>query len=81
MARIAGVDIEKNKRCYSTYIFGLGSSRAMRILEKLKLAKIKVQDWNDEIGRFVKRCLFSKLKENYVLSFFEHQTFNGYWLL
>jgi small subunit ribosomal protein S13 len=53
MARIAGVDIPKNKRgvIALTYIFGLGSSRAIEVLEKLKLAKIKVQDWNDdEIG-------------------------------
>ena len=46
MARIAGVDIPKNKRgvIALTYIFGIGRSRAIEILEK-------VQDWNDdEIG-------------------------------
>mgnify|MGYP000526429642 CR=1 FL=1 len=36
MARIAGVDIPKNKRgvIALTYIFGLGKSRAIEILEK-----------------------------------------------
>ena len=54
MARIAGVDIPKNKRgvIALTYIFGLGKSRAVEILEKAQVRKNKkVQDWNDdEIG-------------------------------
>jgi small subunit ribosomal protein S13 len=54
MARIAGVDIPKNKRgvIALTYIFGLGSSRAIEILEKAQVSQDKkVQDWNDdEIG-------------------------------
>ena len=54
MARIAGVDIPKNKRgvIALTYIFGIGSSRAIEILEKAQVSQdIKVQDWNDdEIG-------------------------------
>jgi small subunit ribosomal protein S13 len=71
MARIAGVDIPKKRGVIAlTYIFGLGKSRAIEILEKAQVSKIKVQDWNDdEIGRFVKQYLFSKLKENYVLRF------------
>jgi ribosomal protein S13 len=45
MARIAGVDIPKTERCYSTYLhLGLGSSRAIEVLEKAKQVKIKVQD-------------------------------------
>jgi small subunit ribosomal protein S13 len=75
MARIAGVDIPKNKRCYSTYLhLWIRKSRAVEILEKLKLAKIKkVQDWNDdEIGQFEAVSVF-KMKENYVLSFFKHR--------
>ena len=37
MARIAGIDIPKNKRgvISLTYIFGVGKSRALKILEKL----------------------------------------------
>jgi small subunit ribosomal protein S13 len=51
MARIAGVDIPKNKRgvIALTYIFGLGRSRAIEILEKAQVSQDKkVQDWNDE---------------------------------
>ncbi|MBF0695008.1 MAG: 30S ribosomal protein S13 [Flavobacterium sp.] len=54
MARIAGVDIPKNKRgvIALTYIFGIGRSRAIEILEKAQVSQdTKVQDWNDdEIG-------------------------------
>ncbi|MFQ3269474.1 MAG: small subunit ribosomal protein S13 [Flavobacteriales bacterium] len=54
MARIAGVDIPKNKRgvIALTYIFGLGNSRAIEILDKAQVSQDKkVQDWNDdEIG-------------------------------
>ncbi len=51
MARIAGIDIPKNKRgvIALTYIFGIGSSRAKEILASAKIDEsIKVQDWNDE---------------------------------
>ena len=54
MARIAGVDIPKNKRgvIALTYIFGIGKSRSIEILEKAQVSQDKkVQDWNDdEIG-------------------------------
>ena len=51
MARIAGIDIPKNKRgvIALTYIFGIGRSRAKEILAEAKVDEnIKVQDWNDE---------------------------------
>ena len=51
MARIAGVDIPKNKRgvIALTYIFGIGRSRAGEILEKAQVSQdTKVQDWNDD---------------------------------
>ncbi|MCO6146926.1 30S ribosomal protein S13 [Flavobacterium sp. NRK1] len=51
MARIAGVDIPKNKRgvIALTYIFGIGRSRAKEILEKANVSEDKkVQDWNDD---------------------------------
>jgi small subunit ribosomal protein S13 len=51
MARIAGVDIPKNKRgvIALTYIFGIGRSRAAEILEKAQVSQdTKVQDWNDD---------------------------------
>ena len=55
MARIAGVDIPKQKRgvIALTYIFGIGSSRAKDILEKAGVSEDKkVNEWNDdEIGK------------------------------
>ena len=51
MARIAGVDIPKNKRgeISLTYIYGIGPSRAKEILLKLNIdVNKKVQDWTDE---------------------------------
>ncbi len=55
MARIAGVDIPKQKRgvIALTYIFGVGRSRAKEILEKAQVSEdTKVSDCNDdEIGR------------------------------
>ncbi|MDC8005557.1 30S ribosomal protein S13 [Aureisphaera galaxeae] len=55
MARIAGVDIPKQKRgvIALTYIFGVGKSRAQSILEKAGVSEDKkVNEWNDdEIGK------------------------------
>jgi small subunit ribosomal protein S13 len=55
MARIAGIDIPKQKRgvIALTYIFGIGKSRAKEILGTAKVNEdTKVSDWNDdEIGR------------------------------
>ncbi|WP_027078369.1 30S ribosomal protein S13 [Maribacter antarcticus] len=55
MARIAGIDIPKQKRgvIALTYIFGIGRSRSKDILEKAQVSEdTKVSDWNDdEIGR------------------------------
>ena len=51
MARIAGVDIPKQKRgvISLTYIYGIGRSRAKEILETAKVDEnIKVSDWTDE---------------------------------
>ena len=50
MARIAGIDIPKNKRgvISLTYIFGVGKSRALKILEKAGIDQNKkVSEWND----------------------------------
>jgi len=51
MARIAGIDLPKNKRGIIglTYIFGIGRSTAKEILEKSGIdINVKVQDWNDD---------------------------------
>ncbi|WP_416440215.1 30S ribosomal protein S13 [Leeuwenhoekiella sp. A16] len=55
MARIAGVDIPKQKRgvIALTYIFGIGNSRAKEILAQADVDEdLKVSDWDDDqIGR------------------------------
>lgn len=55
MARIAGVDIPKQKRgvIALTYIYGVGKSRAQEILQDANVEEgKKVSDWDDdEIGR------------------------------
>ncbi len=51
MARIAGVDLPKNKRgCISlTYIYGIGATRAVKILDTVGIDhNTKVNDWSDE---------------------------------
>ena len=66
MARIAGVDIPKNKRgvIALTYIFGIGRSRAVEILEKAQVSQdTKVQDWNDdEIGAIREAVSYYKIE-------------------
>lgn len=55
MARIAGIDLPKNKRGVIglTYIFGIGKSRAKEILGRAQVNEdTKVNEWNDdEISR------------------------------
>jgi len=51
MARIAGVDLPRNKRGIIglQYIYGIGSGRAKNILSSLSIDEnVKVQDWSDE---------------------------------
>ena len=54
MARIAGVDIPKQKRgvIALTYIFGIGKSRAKKILEKAGVDENKkVTEWMTQASR------------------------------
>jgi small subunit ribosomal protein S13 len=55
MARIAGIDLPKNKRGVIglTYIFGIGPSTAARILDQSGISQDKkVNEWNDdELGK------------------------------
>ena len=55
MARIAGVDLPRNKRANIalTYIYGIGNPRAARILDQAKVDPMKkVQDLGeDEVNR------------------------------
>ena len=51
MARIAGIDLPKNKRGVIglTYIYGIGRSTAAKVLDQAGVDQsIKVQDWNDD---------------------------------
>jgi small subunit ribosomal protein S13 len=51
MARIAGIDIPKNKRgeIALTYIYGIGRSTAQKILTEAGVdVSKKVQDWTDD---------------------------------
>ena len=51
MARVAGIDLPKNKRgeIGLTYIYGIGRTTAQNILKKANISyDKKVQEWNDE---------------------------------
>jgi len=51
VARIAGIDLPKNKRGFVglTYIFGIGQTTAYEILRKANVDETKkVSDWNDD---------------------------------
>lgn len=65
MARIAGVDIPKNKRgeVSLTYIFGIGRSSAQMILTKagVELNK-KVQDWTDDEQNRIRTIINNEFK-------------------
>jgi len=65
MARIAGVDIPKNKRgeVSLTYIYGIGRSSAQKILEKSGVDwNKKVQDWTDEEQNNIRTIINNEFK-------------------
>ncbi|MCB9283687.1 MAG: 30S ribosomal protein S13 [Lewinellaceae bacterium] len=65
MARIAGVDLPRNKRGIIglTYIFGIGNSRAREILHKAEIDEnVKVQDWSDDNVRNISRIIQEEYK-------------------
>jgi len=60
MARIAGVDLPRNKRGVIglTYIYGIGPSLAKRILEDIGVSEhTKVQEWSDDNIKEIARLL------------------------
>ena len=65
MARIAGIDIPKNKRgeISLTYIYGIGRSTAQKILSEagVELNK-KVQDWTDDEQTAIRTIISDKFK-------------------
>jgi len=65
MARIAGVDIPSNKRgeIALTYIFGIGRSRANKILQEAGIdPDVKVKDWNDNNITAVREIISNNYK-------------------
>ncbi|UYQ93705.1 30S ribosomal protein S13 [Chitinophaga horti] len=65
MARIAGIDLPKNKRgeIGLTYIFGIGRSTAQYILNKAEIdLNKKVKDWNDDDQAAIRNIINGELK-------------------
>ncbi|MBR6250423.1 MAG: 30S ribosomal protein S13 [Bacteroidales bacterium] len=65
MARIAGVDVPSNKigEISLTYIYGIGRSIAIKILEKAGIDRnAKVQDWTDEQIQKVREIIGANYK-------------------
>ncbi|MFV1883373.1 MAG: 30S ribosomal protein S13 [Balneola sp.] len=65
MARIAGIDLPKQKRGLIglTYIHGIGRSQSKKIFEKLEIDEnIKVQDWSDDQVSAIRNLLDEEYK-------------------
>ena len=65
MARIAGIDLPKNKRgeIGLTYIFGIGRSNAQKILDLAGVDRNKkVQDWNDDEQNAIRTLINENFK-------------------
>ena len=65
MARIAGIDLPKNKRgeIGLTYIYGIGRSTSQNILSKAGIDwNKKVQDWNDEEQNAIRSLINENFK-------------------
>jgi len=65
MARIAGVDLPRNKRglISLTYIYGIGISRAAYILEKAGVdINTKVEQWSDDNIKFISKFIQDEFK-------------------
>jgi small subunit ribosomal protein S13 len=65
MARIAGVDLPKNKRgeIGLTYIYGIGRSTANKILQEAEIDKdVKVSEWNDDQLSKIRAIINGQLK-------------------
>lgn len=65
MARIAGVDLPRNKRGVIglTYIYGIGSSSAREILEKAEIDEnTHVDQWTDDNIKAISRIIAEEYK-------------------
>ena len=65
MARIAGIDLPKNKRgeIGLTYIYGIGPSTAKYILDKASIdVTKKVHEWNDDELTAIRNIITNEFK-------------------
>lgn len=65
MARISGIDLPKEKRgeIGLTYIFGIGPTRARKILDIIGVSyDTKVQDWTDDQVNQIRKLLEVEFK-------------------
>ena len=65
MARIAGIDLPKNKRGVIglTYIYGIGRSTSSEILAKANISEDKkVKDWNDDEQAAIRNIITAEIK-------------------
>lgn len=65
MARIAGIDLPKNKRgeIGLTYIYGIGRSTAQYILTKANISlDKKVSEWNDDEQAAIRNIISTEIK-------------------
>jgi len=65
MARIAGIDLPRNKRgvVSLTYIYGIGRSTAEKILTKAGVDwNKKVQDWDDDEQNAIRNIISDEFK-------------------
>ena len=63
--RIVGVDLPQNKRgeVALTYIYGIGRSRSIKILEKAEVDRdIKVKDWADDQAARIREIISEEYK-------------------
>ena len=71
MARIAGVDIPRNKRVVIslTYIFGIGRRTASDILENCKISEdVKTKDLTDDQVNLIRNEVSKLMVEGYLWS-------------
>jgi small subunit ribosomal protein S13 len=65
MARIAGIDLPKNKKgeIGLTYIFGIGRSTAQKILEVTGVdPSLRINDWTDEQASKIRTYIADNIK-------------------
>ena len=65
MARIAGIDLPKEKRgeIGLTYIYGVGRSTARKVLKDAHVdGNLKIKDWNDDQSNEIRRLIAESIK-------------------